>query len=74
MNQTAPALLELKNPINKMKNALESIRNRRDNMEDRICAPALTSHYLNRILTWKVTLGVYAEVLLRCSLWAEKSR
>ena len=37
MNQTAPALLELKNPINKMKNALESIRNRRDNMEDRIC-------------------------------------
>lgn len=37
VNQTAPALLELKNSINKMKNALESIRNRRDNMEDRIC-------------------------------------
>ena len=32
----------------------------------------MTSRYLNRILTWKVILGVYAEVLLRCSLWAEK--
>ena len=35
MNQTI--ILELKNLINERTNALESIRNRTDHMEDRIC-------------------------------------